>query len=133
MTTRLGDLALKMRREGEGTELEIILCANPFARTEGEVQCPLSMKRLAISDGIERVEPLLAELKAIAHWDKDYWSGRHNGLGEIIAHISRCRRKVEIISELVAIISAMYWAKSDSRRRGLQRRKARKRSFLRMV
>jgi hypothetical protein len=91
------------------------------------------MKKLDIGGRIEHVQTLFAELKAIAVWNGDYWRRRHHDLGEIVAHVSRCRRKVEILSEVVAIVTAMYCEKSASRRRGPLTRKGRKGSFLKMV
>jgi hypothetical protein len=90
------------------------------------------MKKLDISEGIERVEALFAELKAIEHWDKDYWRCRHNELGATVALVSRCHRKVEIFSELVAIVSALDPEKSDLRQRRPLTKKNSPRSFLRM-
>jgi hypothetical protein len=90
------------------------------------------MRNFAAIGRIERAETLFVELKAIARWDKDYWRSRNNELRETAALLSRCRRKVEILSELVGIISAKYGEKSDPRRQNLTR-KCRRRSFLRMA
>jgi hypothetical protein len=80
---------------------------------------------------IEYIETLLAELKAIAFWNRAYWECRHRGLSETVALVSRYRRRIEILSELVTIMAAMSGQKSDAKERILQNRKRVKRSFLR--
>jgi hypothetical protein len=93
----------------------------------------LRMKKLDAIEKIERAETLFAELKAIARWNEEYGHCRDHKLWETVALVRRCSRRVEILSELVAIVSAMYCKKSNLRRRSPLTRKCGRRSFVRMA
>jgi hypothetical protein len=73
------------------------------------------MRNCASVEIIERAEALLAELKAIAVWDRAYWECRRHELGEAIALVSRFGRRIEILSELIAIVAAMCRLKRRTR------------------
>jgi hypothetical protein len=65
--------------------------------------CPVSscnMRNLPSVERIEQAQALLAELKAIAVWDRSYWCCPRHEMWETIALVSRCRRRIEILSEL---------------------------------
>jgi len=125
-----GTLALKVRSKGGHRTWNVSL-RERLSAPRGSLVPPPTMRNFAAIGRIERAETLFAELKAIARWDKDYWRFRNNELRETAAFLSRCRRRVEILSELVAIVSAMYCEKSDPIGRSLTG-KCRRRSFLRM-
>lgn len=91
------------------------------------------MKKTDAVGRIERVETLFAELKEMAHRNREYWTYQHHELWETVALMNRYRRSVAILAELIGIVSVMYREKSDTRKRSLPKRKRRRRSFLRMA
>src|SRR5579863_1027583 len=66
------------------------------------------MRNPAAIERIERTEALLAELKAIAVWNRSYWRCRHHEWWETVALVSRLRRRIEILSEVVALVAARH-------------------------
>jgi hypothetical protein len=54
----------------------------------------IEMRRIVVnmtipSDGLRKVELLIAELKAIEHWDASYWRGGRTQMVETLAYISQ--------------------------------------------
>jgi hypothetical protein len=64
--------------------------------------CPtaLEMTFLSSDDGLDRVERLLAELRAVERWDADYWRNSHPEVYENLAWAARQARRREILSQL---------------------------------
>jgi hypothetical protein len=56
------------------------------------------------SDGLNKVESLVAELKAIECWDAAYWRGDRSQMVESLAYIARGERRAEILSQLRSLI-----------------------------
>jgi hypothetical protein len=89
------------------------------------------MRNLANAERIEYAASLFAELKAIAVWNSSYRMRRHRKWWETIALLNRCRRRLEILSELVAIVAAMSFSCKPRTKSTIQsKRKQRRRSFL---
>ena len=54
--------------------------------------------------GWNRVERLVAELRAIEHWNTDYWRKGDPEAYETLAFVARRERRVEILSYLLTLI-----------------------------
>jgi hypothetical protein len=72
----------------------------------------IEMRRIVVnmtipSDGLRKVELLIAELKAIEHWDASYWRGGRTQMVETLAYTARGRRRAEILSQLRNLISQL--------------------------
>lgn len=52
------------------------------------------------SETMEQVEKLTSELRAIIHWDAEYWRRACPEWYETVAFMSRQRRRIEIIRDL---------------------------------
>lgn len=62
------------------------------------------MRRLSNDDGLDNVELLVAELRAIERWDADYWRDARPQAYEILAYTRRRETRAEILSELLSLI-----------------------------
>jgi hypothetical protein len=56
------------------------------------------------SRGLQKVELLVAELKAIEFWDAAYWRGEQSQMLETLAYTARRERRAEILSQLHRLI-----------------------------
>ena len=56
------------------------------------------------SNTLDRVELLAAELKAIEHWDADYWRKAQPEIYETRGYTARRERRAEILSQLRCLI-----------------------------
>lgn len=61
------------------------------------------MQQKLTGETIEKVDKLVAELRAISHWDSQYWRKPCPQRYETIAHVSRQKRRTEILDELVGL------------------------------
>jgi hypothetical protein len=50
----------------------------------------------------ELVETLACELRAIDHWDKEYWKKEQRGSYDASAYLSRQKRRTEITRQILA-------------------------------
>jgi hypothetical protein len=62
------------------------------------------MPSISHQDGLDRVELLTAELRAIEHWDADYWRKARPEVYETLAYTARRERLAEILSQLSSLI-----------------------------
>ncbi len=61
------------------------------------------MQQKLTAEKTEKVDKLVAELRAICHWDSQYWQHLCPRRYERIAHVSRQKRRAEILHELVGL------------------------------
>ena len=61
-------------------------------------------RMLSDNDGWSLVGRLVEEMRAIEHWDADYWRNHHPEAYELLAFVARRKRHVEILSQLVILI-----------------------------
>lgn len=54
-------------------------------------------------DGWDKVEQLVAELRAIELWDTSYWRNARPDVYETISHAARQERRAEILSHLLSL------------------------------
>ena len=66
------------------------------------------MQSAASDDGPDRVESLVAELRAIKHWDAGLWQKSDPTAHEMLAFITRRKRHFEIMSQLELHISPYH-------------------------
>jgi hypothetical protein len=57
------------------------------------------------SDALNQVDRLVAELRAVEHWDADYWRKGDPEVYEIVAFVTRQKRRTEILSQLVNLFT----------------------------
>ena len=68
------------------------------------------MIRMALGDGtFERVERLVSELRAISHWDDEYWRHSRREWYETVAFATRQERRSEIIRQLLRLSRQGTW------------------------
>jgi hypothetical protein len=60
------------------------------------------MRQILSEETIGKVEKLVSELRAISHWDTEYWRHRCPEWYETVAFVSRQKRRSEIIRELLS-------------------------------
>lgn len=60
------------------------------------------MRRILDIGISERLERLASELRAISHWDTQYWRKRRPERYETFAFVSRQKRRSEIIRDLLS-------------------------------
>lgn len=56
------------------------------------------------NDGLNRVERLVGELRAIERWDADYWRNKLPIADEVLAFVARRKRRAEILSQLLTLV-----------------------------
>ena len=61
------------------------------------------MRQILSDQTIEKVEVLVSELRAINHWDTEYWRYRCPKWYETVAFVSRQKRRREIIRQLLHV------------------------------
>jgi hypothetical protein len=59
------------------------------------------------NDGWDRVELLVGELRAVERWDTDYWRNNDPEAYEMLAFGARRKRRAEILSQLLTLISPL--------------------------
>lgn len=59
------------------------------------------------SEALDKIESLVAELKAIERWDAAHWKAACRDLGEIMAFQHLRMRRSEILSQLFRLLSAL--------------------------
>jgi hypothetical protein len=55
-------------------------------------------------DRLDRAGTLIKELRAIEHWDSDYWWNTDPDTYERDSYMSRQRRRNEILTELLTVL-----------------------------
>jgi hypothetical protein len=65
------------------------------------------MQSVPDNDALNQVERLAAELRAIEHWDFDYWLRAVPERSETLAFVARRKRSTEIISQLLTLIPGL--------------------------
>jgi hypothetical protein len=58
-------------------------------------------------DGWDRVECLVAELRAIEHWNAEYWRKGNPETYEMLALVARRQRRAEILSQLLTLLASV--------------------------
>jgi hypothetical protein len=61
------------------------------------------MRRFLTEEALEQLKTLVIELRAIKHWDKEYFRHRCPEWYETLAYVSRKKRRSEIIGQLVRL------------------------------
>jgi hypothetical protein len=59
------------------------------------------MRQIPGDETIEKVDKLVSELRAISHWDSEYWRHRCPEWYETVAYVSRQKRRSEIMRQLL--------------------------------
>ena len=62
------------------------------------------MRSVLDNDGWDRVERLVAELRAVERWDADYWRNIDPRAYEMFAFVARRKRRAEVLSQLLTLI-----------------------------
>jgi hypothetical protein len=62
------------------------------------------MRSVLDNDGWDRVERFVEELRAIEHWNSDYWRNSDPKPYEMLAFLGREKRRDEILSQLLILI-----------------------------
>jgi hypothetical protein len=60
------------------------------------------MRHLPSDEAIGEVEKLVSELRAIRHWDTEYWRQLRPEWHETVAFVARQKRRSEIIRDLLS-------------------------------
>jgi|GEM_PF-5227947 len=68
---------------------------------EPQLRMDKEMRQILNEETIQKLETLAGELRAISHWDTAYWRSRRPEWYEIIAFVSRQKRRGEIIVQLL--------------------------------
>lgn len=64
------------------------------------------MRVALASEVLDKAEALVAELKAIEQWDSAHWRNPSPEEYETLAFVARCKRRCEILSQLLSINSS---------------------------
>lgn len=77
------------------------------------------MRSVLSSAGWNRVERLVAELRAIERWNTDYWWNSDPEAYETLAFVARRERRAEILSQLLILVPQLVtYAKGSHVRPG---------------
>lgn len=70
-------------------------------------------RMLSDNDGWSLVGRLAEEMRAIEHWDADYWRNHQPEAYESLAFVARRKRHVEILSQLVTLIPRLVISEKE--------------------